>query len=161
MVPPMPTRPATPSDIPALLPMVRALCALHQSWDPDRYDFLPDIIARYEHWLPLRAADPRSVFLVAEASDRGPLAGFLIATIEPSIPIYRTTEYAFIHDLWIEPAYRHRGLARALVEDALTRFRALGVTQVRLETAYTNDEARRLFQAADFRVSTIDMLRTL
>ena len=64
----MPIRPATPSDIPTLLPMIRALCALHQSWDPDRYDFLPDIIARYEYWLPLRAADPRSVFLVAEAS---------------------------------------------------------------------------------------------
>lgn len=157
----MPTRPATPADIPALLPMVRALCALHQSWDPDRYDFLPDIIARYEYWLPLRAADPRSVFLVAEPSPAAPPAGFLIATIEPSIPIYRTTEYAFIHDLWIDPPHRHRGLARALLTDSLTRFHALGLTQVRLETAHANEQARRLFRAAGFRVSTIDMLRTL
>lgn len=157
----MPIRPATPSDIPTLLPMVRALCALHKSWDPDRYDFLPDIIARYEYWLPLRAADPRSVFLVAEAADQGALAGFLIATIESSIPIYRTTEYAFIHDLWIDPPHRHRGLARALVNESITRFRALGLTQVRLETASANEDARRLFEAAGFRTSTVDMLRIL
>ncbi len=98
---------------------------------------------------------------VSEPTSESVLAGFLIATIEPSIPIYLTTEYAFIHDLWIDPPHRSRGHARALVSESITRFRALGLTQVRLETASANDDARRLFQTAGFRTSTIDMLRTL
>lgn len=158
-------RPATPADVPAVLPMVRAICEFHRQLDPDRYGFLPDVIDRYERWLPQRAADPRSVFLVAEL-DLAPLstpslAGFLVATVESNIPIYTLAEFGFIHDVWVEPAHRGRGLAGALLDAALARFRALNIAQVRLETAAANDAARRLFASRGFRVGAVDMLRTL
>ena len=35
------------------------------------------------------------------------LVGFLIATVEREIPIYRLHEFGFIHDLWVEPEYRN------------------------------------------------------
>ena len=41
---------------------------------------------------------------------------------------------------------------------AVERFAALGVSQVRLETAAANDAARALFAKCGFRVSTIDMI---
>jgi ribosomal protein S18 acetylase RimI-like enzyme len=152
-------RAAAAADVPAVLPMVRAICAQHETWDAARYPMRGDVVAMYERWLPLRAADPRSVFLVAEQG--GALAGFLVATVEANIPIYTLAEFGFIHDLWVEPAQRGQGLGGALVEEALRRFRAIGVTQVRLETAAANDTARRLFDSRGFRVGTIDMLRTL
>lgn len=154
-------RPATPEDVPAVLPMVAAVCAMHERLDAARYAMLPDVVERYRRWLPIRAADPRSVFLVAEADDPALLAGFLVAAIEKSIPIYRLDEFAFIHDMWVEPAFRRRGAARALVEAAVDRFRAMGVSQARLETATCNEAARRLFESCGFRVGTIDMLREL
>lgn len=162
---PVPIRPATPADIPAVLPMVRAICGVHARMDPDRYGFLDDVAERYERWLPQRAADPRSVFLIAEQEPSPPappvIVGFLVGSVEANIPVYSLREYGFIHDVWVEPAHRGRGLASALVDEALTRFRAMGVAQVRLETAAGNEAARSLFAARGFRVGTIDMLRPL
>lgn len=152
-------RPATSDDVPALLPMVAAICALHESWDPDKYGFLPDIVERYRSWFPQRATDPRSVFLVAEVSSA--LAGYLIATIEDEIPIYRLKQFGFIHDMWVEPAHRGQGIARHLVDAAVARFAELKITQVRLDTAAANDIARRLFASCGFRVSTTEMLRLI
>ncbi len=175
-------RPATPDDVPAVLPMVGAVCAMHQRLDPARYPMLPDVVERYRLWLPKRAEDPRSVFLVAQPgpaevpspphpvtsqSRRGdpspphPLAGFLIATVERNIPIYTLEEFGFIHDMWVEPPFRRRGVAAALIDKALRRFLELGMTQVRLETAAANDAARRLFESRGFRTGTIDLLRGL
>jgi ribosomal protein S18 acetylase RimI-like enzyme len=155
----MPIRPATAADVPRVLLMVAAICAMHDKMDPARYAMLPDVTERYARWLPARAADPRSVFLVAETDDAPPqIVGFLVAMIETSIPIYRLKEYAFIHDVWVEPSHRRHGMARELVRAALERFAAMGVTQVRLETAAANEGARRLFESCGFRVGTIDML---
>jgi ribosomal protein S18 acetylase RimI-like enzyme len=155
----MPVRPATPEDVPGVLPMVRAICAMHERLDPERYAMLPDVVERYRRWLPERARDPRSVFLVAE--DAGAPVGFLIGTVEASIPIYRLAEFGFIHDVWVDPARRGAGVGRTLVDEALARFRAMGITQVRLETAAANEGARRLFSSRGFRVGTVDMLRAL
>lgn len=154
-------RPATAADVPAVLPMVRAICALHEHWDPERYPMLPDVVERYRRWLPERAADPESVFLVAQHQDGSSLVGFLIGTVEENIPIYRVARYGFIHDVWVDPSARRSGVASALVENALGRFRAIDVAQVRLETAVPNDEARALFARVGFRQSVVEMLRTI
>jgi ribosomal protein S18 acetylase RimI-like enzyme len=44
---------------------------------------------------------------------------------------------------------------------AIERFRAMGATQVRLETAAANDPARKLFESCGFRSATIEMLLEL
>jgi len=159
-------RAAGPEDVPAVLPMVRAICDQHWALDPARYGYLPDVVERYAGWLPRQARDLRGVFLVAEAGTSaaaggGTLVGFLIATIEQNIPIYTLTEFGYIHDVWVEPEFRGRGVARALTERAAARFAELGVRQVRLETAAGNDGARRLFAACGFRVDSVEMLRDL
>jgi len=160
-------RPAMANDVPAVLPMVAAICRMHSELDSERYGMLPDVVSRYESWLPARAADPRSVFLVAESSDdggdsaRSKLAGFLVGTVEHNIPIYLLKEFGYIHDVWVEPAFRKTGVARKLVNVAVERFDSIGVEQVRLETAALNDTARRLFESCGFRVGTIDMLKSV
>jgi len=142
--------------------MVRAICSMHERLDPARYAMLPDVVDRYARWLPERAVDPRSVFLVAESDGSRPaLIGFLIATIESSVPIYVTAAYGFIHDVWVEPDARGRGIAKALALRAVEKFRAIGVKQVRLETATDNPDARALFTSCGFRVANIDMLLDL
>lgn len=139
--------------------MVAAICALHEKLDPARFAMLPDVLTRYEQWLPIRARDPRSVFLLAEI-DKKPV-GFLVGQVEENIPIYRLHQYGFIHDLWVDPAHRKGGIARALVRAAASRFISIGVAQIRLETAIDNEPARKLFESCGFRASTTELLAEL
>jgi GNAT superfamily N-acetyltransferase len=152
-------RSATAADVPAVLPMVQAVCDFHRALEPARYDFVPDIAARYASWLPKRAQDPASVFLVGEVD--GLVSGFLVGEVLDEIPIYTVKKYGFIHDLWVEPRARRAGLGRALVAEAVKRFDAMGVTQVRGDTAWGNEGARRLVAALGFAPSTVQVIRAV
>jgi ribosomal protein S18 acetylase RimI-like enzyme len=154
-------RSATSEDVESVLPMVAQICAFHEKLDPAKYGFLPHPEARYRGWLTNRAGDSRSVFLVAQPDIPNRLAGFLVATIEREIPIYRLDEFGFIHDLWVEPEFRKQGVGKALAESAVSRFRQLGITQIRLDTAAENEPARRLFASVGFRPSVVEMLREI
>ena len=140
--------------------MVEQIAKLHESWDPDKYGFLPNPGKMYRSWLRQRSGDPRSVFLVAQHAS-GNLAGFIVGTTEREIPIYRLEEFGFIHDLWVEPQYRNEGLARQLVMLTIERFREIGVKQIRCDTAAPNEIARALFARCGFRPSTTEMLLVL
>ncbi|HMO26292.1 MAG TPA: GNAT family N-acetyltransferase [Tepidisphaeraceae bacterium] len=161
----MQIRPATADDVPHILPMVQGLADLHESWDPERFDYIPEVGRRYERWLTQRARDARSVFLVAERpADASGLAtpiGFVVATIEPTIPVYRVKETGFVHDLWVDERYRHEGIGRNLVMRLIERFAEIGVSQIRLETAVANEPARQLFASCGFRTSAVEMLLNL
>jgi ribosomal protein S18 acetylase RimI-like enzyme len=142
--------------------MVEKLAELHEQWDPQRYDYKPHPGEMYRRWLAARATDPQSVFLVADHErlmrDVPFLVGFLIGTVENAIPIYRTPRFGFIHDLFVEEDYRNEGIGRRLAVTAIEKFRDIGVPQVRLETAAPNEAARKLFESAGFRTSSIEML---
>ncbi|XWK89496.1 MAG: GNAT family N-acetyltransferase [Phormidium sp.] len=154
----MQIRRAKQSDIPAILPMVGKICALHETWDAAKYGFLPNPAQRYDGWLSKLVKSDRTVFLVAEDETKALLAGFLVATIEREIPIYRLKEFAFIHDLWVEPEYRRTGVARQLVMETIEQFQKMGVAQIRLDTAANNEAARKLFSECGFRPSVVEML---
>jgi ribosomal protein S18 acetylase RimI-like enzyme len=156
-------RPAVLADIPAVLLMVAKIYALHEALDSAKYGFLPEQTQRYEQWLMGRITDERSVFLIADPELPYPeapagLAAFLVATTEREIPIYRLQEFGFIQDLWVEPEYRHAGIARQMVMLTVDYFKHRGVKQVRLDTAVPNEAARQLFKSCGFRPSMIEML---
>ncbi|MBL8886151.1 MAG: GNAT family N-acetyltransferase [Phycisphaerales bacterium] len=152
-------RDAAAADVPAILPMVRAICSMHEKLDPARYAMLPNVVSMYESWLPQRIVDRHSVVLVGEVDLR--VVAFLVASVETSIPIYRLDRFGFIHDVWVEPEARGRGIAKAIAVRAVEKFRAMGVKQIRLETAADNPGARALFASCGFRVATLDMLLEL
>jgi len=152
----MQIRDATPHDVPAVLPMVDAISRLHASWDPARFRTTASVLDSYRAWLTARATDPRAVFLLAERDGR--VVAYLIGTIEDEIPIYWTPQTGWIHDLWVDPTYRNEGLGRQMTMLAVERFRALGMTQVRLQTASANDVGHALFTQCGFRNSTVEMI---
>ena len=77
------------------------------------------------------------------------------------IPIYRIEKFGFIHDLWVEPEYRHEGIGRQMTMLVIEKFREMGAPQIRLDTAAKNDAARALFASCGFRESTREMLLEL
>ncbi len=149
-------RPGKPGDVSALVPMIEAICALHQRWDPAKFGFVDHVASMYRKWLTAQARDARSVFLVAEADGR--VVAFLIATVERTAPIYRLSEYGLIRDLWVDHGRRAQGIGRRMVRTAIDSFAAQGVTQLRLETAFANDTARAFFASLGFRISATEML---
>jgi ribosomal protein S18 acetylase RimI-like enzyme len=154
-------RSATLSDIPSMLPMIARMCALHQEWDGAKYGFLPEPELLYQRWLTRLIPNQRDLCLVAEPDDSLPeprLVAFLIATVEQELPLYQVKEFAFVHDVWVEDGYRHLGVARQLMQQAIAHFTYLGIPQIRLDTVKVNDAARRLFTSCGFRISTIEML---
>ena len=116
----------------------------------------------YRNWLIWRTKDRRSVFLVADAAADGAkrriCCAFLVGGVQGEIPIYRIKEFGFIYDLWVEERYRNEGIARQMVTLAIEQFRKIGVTQVRLDTAFQNTAAQNLFKSCGFRPSITEWL---
>lgn len=76
---------------------------------------------------------------------RGRLAGFVLALEE-------SPRRALIADVAVGPAYRRRGLARALITRSLRALTALGFSEVRLWVTDANLAARTLYEGLGFRV---------
>jgi GNAT superfamily N-acetyltransferase len=156
----MPIRPATSSDVSLVLPMVRAQYAMHVAWDAAKFGVKEGFEAGFGRWMAGLVKDPRGAFFVA-TNDRDVPVGFLVATVERELPLYLLAEYAFIHDVWVEKDHRGKGLARGLVIAALEKFKAIGIRQVRCETAHINEDARKVFSKMGFRPTTVVMLKEL
>lgn len=155
-------RPAKSEDVAAVLPMVRRIAAFHQALDPAKYTYRSDPGEMYRDWLKRKTTDPRAVFLVADVSRAGEtprIAGFLIGTVEAEIPIYTLGEFGFVHDVWVEEAYRGEGIGKQLVMEAIERFEQMGLEQIRLDVLVANDPAKNLFESCGFRPSITEMLR--
>jgi ribosomal protein S18 acetylase RimI-like enzyme len=136
--------------------MVAQVCAFHERLDPAKYGFVVQPEKSYERWLGGLVGEPRAVFLVAEREGR--LVAFLIGTVERDYGCYRLRDYGFVHDLWVDPAYRNEGLGRQLVMLAMERFRDMGLAQVRLDVLVGNDAARGLFESCGFRPTVVEMM---
>jgi len=157
-------RDATAADIPAILPLIGKLAAFHEARDPEKYTTGGDVGEMYRGWLLGHLERGRAAILVADAAARDEpphIVGFLVGTIQKEIPIYKLKELGLLHDLWVEETYRHEGIARQLVTEAIERFARLGVRQIRLDVLADNEPARKLFEACGFRVSIVQMLMTL
>ncbi|WP_230966639.1 GNAT family N-acetyltransferase [Nostoc commune] len=64
--------------------------------------------------------------------------------------LYWLQEFAFIHDIWVEPEYRQNGIARQMVMLTIERFHHMGVKQIRLDTAVAKEPSRRLLHLVVF-----------
>ena len=132
-------RPATAADAPAL---ARSVAEAYRDEYPDERYHEPMDVAAYADEL----AGPRfdlSLAQVAWAGDEP--AGQVIPLIERG--------RAEIYEVSVRPAYRRRGLARALLARQLDELRARGVAVVRLHTmAEFPTQAATLYQSLGFRV---------
>jgi len=153
----MTIRPATVDDVDAIIPMVDRICQFHEQRDPVRFAYVPKAAEMYRGWLTERVTDPESVLLVADRG-HGQLVGFLAAATQRELPIYRTGKIGFIHDVWVEEAYRNEGIARQMIMLALEHFAQIGIDQVRLDVLVSNGRAEALFRACGFRPSTMTMV---
>jgi ribosomal protein S18 acetylase RimI-like enzyme len=152
-------RPGTVADIPVVLPLVAKTIAFHAELDPARFGAVPNAYQRYDGWMRRTAGSDDGAFFVAE--EAGLVVGFVLGQVQEEYALYRTGRYGMVHDLWVEPEHRGKGVAKALMLATLDHFRRAGVKQARLDSAAANAPAQRLFAQCGFRPSVTEMLAEL
>jgi ribosomal protein S18 acetylase RimI-like enzyme len=114
--------------------------------------FRPDgfyrVIARVFRWdlrivLGLLRLFGRRIFRFLVIEEDGHVVATTLVTLPPRA--------AYISTVAVDPAYRRRGLARALLEEARTTGRKAGRTYVALDVLAENTPARTLYDALGYR----------
>lgn len=137
----MSVRPATLDDSTALLELMRAYYA------EDAYPFVPDE-ARATLERLLQDATLGRVFVLL---DGGQLAGYAVLTLGYSLE-YRGRD-AFVDELYVRPASRGRGLAKAALLALEEACQAEDVRNLHLEVERDKQEAQALYRRVGFRDS--------
>jgi ribosomal protein S18 acetylase RimI-like enzyme len=100
--------------------------------------------------------DPDAEILVYEPSPKegesptGTLEGLCIVRVDRAAPILVETERGEITDLGVRPALRRRGIARRLVEEAMSWAADRGVARVEIQVASGNREGQAFWRSMGY-----------
>jgi GNAT superfamily N-acetyltransferase len=149
-------RAATRSDLGALGRLGAELMRAHYAFDPNRF-LAPgdDPEGGYGWFLGTQLDTADAVVLVAEHA--GAIVGYVYAGLEPLSWKELRGPAGFIHDIVVDNAARRTGIATQLIAAAIEWLRAHGAPRVLLWTAAQNSDAQRLFAAAGFRPTMMEM----
>lgn len=137
------TRVATTEDAPAL-------AQLHFTFNGVRVP--PDVLAR-------RLADPQCVEQALVAESDGRIVGFAALRVAPCV--FYDHPHGELTELYVEEAYRQRGIGRALVRLAEQLAQASGVSELFVLTGDANIAARQLYAALGFEEGDIALSKAL
>lgn len=150
-------RSAQSSDTAALGALAGDLVRFHHRLDPRRFMIVDDVDRGYGRWLAREATSANALVLVAEID--GAIVGYTYARHEPRNWNDLIDEHGKIHDVFVHPDHRGRGIARALLTAACDQLRARGCERLMLSTATANQAAQKLFAALGFRPTMIEMMQ--
>ena len=119
----------------------------------------PDAERRFRQWLGTALADSRHALFVAE--DDGRIIGCLAALVERDLPIYEAEEYVAVRMLWVAPERAAEGVARQLLDRAAKEYAALGLRQMRVNTAPARPDEHRAAEGAGFKAAAVVYVRGL
>ncbi len=130
---------ATDANIPVLLHQRRCLFEETSGLSPAK---IVAIVAAFEPYV--RRALPEGTYraYIAETSEHQAVAGAGVMTCDRLGP-----QCAYLCNVYTEPEYRRRGLARRLLEDLLAWCRAKGLTMV---DVHASGEGRTLYADLGF-----------
>lgn len=151
-------RPATSADVAVLGRLGALLVGLHHQYDADRF-IAPtaDTERAYGDFLVSRLDCANTLVLVAEEGRA--VLGYSYAGLEGNDWMSLRGPAGVIYDLVVEPQRRRAGIGTRLLEATSTVLADLGAPRIVLATAERNDNAQRLFAAAGFRRTMIEMTR--
>ena len=118
------------------------------------------IISDYVKYLDAQCTLHNGRIIVAECT--GELVGFVcvVAATRGDAPD-DPAPFAWIHDIFVKPAYRRRQLATKLMVEAESFARAQGARQLRLGVLARNEGARQFYREHGFRDYVSVLTKTL
>lgn len=151
---------ARPSDLDAVAMLAVALGRQHAGYDPHRFaleHFAPpaSVAGTYRDFFAEQLERPDAAVLVAEGADDRAV-GYAFVRLEEASFLDLCPPSGWLHDLYLDPAARGRGLGTQLLDAALAHLRNLGASTLMLSASPRNDGARRLFAARGFAPTMIE-----
>jgi ribosomal protein S18 acetylase RimI-like enzyme len=143
-------RPATTADIPTLLRFEQGVMAAERPMDPTIKD---GPIHYYDFNVLLTS--PHIHLVVAETD--GTLIGSGYARIDPSRHYLKHTHHAYCGFMYVEPAYRGKGVNQLIIDSLTSWARSRNLTELRLDVYTTNVIAIRAYEKAGFSPYLINM----
>lgn len=148
-------RDMTAADLDAAARLGEQLVQQHHAWDPQRFFTLPELARGYRHFLRSQLALPGVLLLTAELD--GQVAGYLYGTEEERDWELLLDPCGAVHDVFVDEAFRRRGVGRALMLEAKARFQARGLPRVVLSSATANLQGQALFRELGFRPTMVEL----
>jgi ribosomal protein S18 acetylase RimI-like enzyme len=109
--------------------------------------------------LAARLRDPRRVETPLLATWEGQAVGFAALRLTPGL--FYAAPQAELTELYVAPAYRRRGIARALLREVTALAQALGAEEVWLLTNPANLAAQALYRAEGFAADDLALRKPL
>jgi ribosomal protein S18 acetylase RimI-like enzyme len=139
-------RPVESRDQAAIARLWQALSDYHARIDPRLPLAVPGADERYAERLIERRGDPGTRVFVAEVD--GQVVGYILGAIIDLHPdLFQHTDAGFIADIFVDPAYRRRGIARELVETISAWFTEQGAQHIEWQVAAANTAGVRFWEA--------------
>src|SRR5579862_6171022 len=137
-------RPATLADLPLLLRYRRAMAEEMDTPDPAAVDRM---IAALEPYLRAAIPEGRWHAWIAEPGGCGAveIVQWVPSRLDP------TPRRAWIHSVYVEPAFRRRGIGRQLTETMVAWCREQGFRSIYL---HASEQGRLLYETLGFETST-------
>ena len=145
------TRPASTADLPTLLIFEQGVISAERPMDPTIQD---GPIHYYDLHTMLASPD---IYLIVAQTETGALIGSGYARLNPSRHYLRHTHHAYLGFMYVDPAYRGKGVNQLIINDLKTWARSKGLTELRLDVYTTNDNAIRAYEKAGFTPYLINM----
>lgn len=156
-------RAAADGDIAAIAAFAGELYTMHHGWDPKRFWDLgggdPARIAGRERFFRSQLLEPDTLLLVAEGADA--VVGYAYASLEAHDYEHLLERAAWLHDLYVVPSARGRGMAALLFKAACEWARAGGSPLLALNVAEANTRAQAFFARQGTRVTMREMILEL
>jgi ribosomal protein S18 acetylase RimI-like enzyme len=146
-------------DLHAVASLAGELVRVHHGFDARRFILPPHVEAGYERFFRHELPNEEVVILAAE--NEGQIIGYAYGRIEPRDWNMLLDGHGAVHDVFVNPDARRRGVGRELLVKMLAELRGRGARSVVLYSASPNAAAQRLFESLDFRSTMIEMTREL
>lgn len=145
------------ADLEATSRLAAMLVRQHHAFDPDRFMLVEPVEQGYRWFLGTQLGKPEVVLLVAQVESV--IAGYLYGAVEERNWSLLLDRHGAIHDIYVDEAFRGRGVAKALLAEAFRRLDPI-VPRIVLSSATANARAQRLFASMGFRPTMVEMTRT-
>lgn len=98
-------------------------------------------------------------FVATRLDDRGfeHVLAYAAAVVEQQAHIFKVETLASLGELWVEPAYRRRGIGRALLKAVQDASMDIGIPFVNVHLAGQNPAAKVFFETLGYQVSGLEM----
>jgi ribosomal protein S18 acetylase RimI-like enzyme len=154
-------RPGLAADAPLLGRFGATLARLHHRLDPRRFFATAGMEEGYASWLAREMRSRKAVVLVAVSRARGRerVLGYAYGRLEGRDWNTLRDPAGVGVDLYVVPAARGRGVAKALLERLVGELAARGAPRVVIHVAARNARALAVFERLGFRRTVVELAR--